>query len=272
MPIQHVRTCVMVTDFGLHDPFVGVLHGVICSLSPGVRVVDLTHQLPAYNVEAASFVLEQSLPFFPTGSVFLVVVDPGVGSSRRVIVVSDSRHYFVAPDNGVLSYVLKQPQTRAWNVNKKEFFLSETPSTFEARDRMAPIAAWLCLGVDPGAMGPAIRDPMILDAQAAEVISNRVTARVIYIDGFGNIITNLRADRLPEPTAGSRTSALRAVINGHAVERRVSSYSQGGTGEAVLIAGSHGYLEIAMMRQSAAAEFNAALNDPVYFEWHPDSA
>jgi S-adenosyl-L-methionine hydrolase (adenosine-forming) len=215
----------LLTDFGHQDPYVGIMKGVIFGICPEARIVDLTHEVTPYQIAQAAFHLEQSWPYFPKGTIHLVVVDPGVGTARRPILVEAAGHFFIGPDNGVFSML--EPAT------VREIIVTDSPTshTFHGRDIFAPTAGRLANGAAPSELGTEIANPVRIMLEEGTVL---------HIDHFGNVITNLRAF----PTAIN--VATRTIRN------RASTYAEAPPSELFLIEGSSGYIEIALNQGSAA--------------------
>ncbi|MBI3665659.1 MAG: SAM-dependent chlorinase/fluorinase [Acidobacteria bacterium] len=237
----------LTTDFGLSDHYVGVMKGVILRFNPQARIVDLCHQVPAYDLLGAGFILAASYSYFAPGTVHLVVVDPGVGSPRRPIVVEAEPWLFVAPDNGVLEPVYRRCPHRVWALQPEIFALKPISNTFHGRDVFAPAAGLLSRGDPPERMAEPIEDFARLEIPSPrEIGPGRREGQVLHVDSFGNLITNFQPENLPQRfllTVGRvRTEALRSV------------YAQADPGEIFAIAGSSGFVEISIHQASAAEE------------------
>jgi len=193
-PSEAMPVITLTTDFGAQDSFVGVMKGVMLRINQEAVFVDLTHQIAPQNVRQAAYVIATSFSYFPEGSIHLCVVDPGVGSKRRPIVVEAGGHYFVGPDNGLFTKIIRNvPPARIHEITNRDFLEQETSHTFHGRDIFAPVAAWLSRGGVPlEAVGPEVKDPVLLDLpRQSQPAANLVEGEVIYIDGFGNAITNI---------------------------------------------------------------------------------
>jgi S-adenosylmethionine hydrolase len=225
----------LTTDFGLSDPFVGIMKGVILGIAPGARVVDITHEIPSHDIAEAAFAIDFAHRYFPDRSIHVVVVDPGVGSARRPIAAAVRGQVFVAPDNGVLARILEAP-AEVYHITNTGLFRRPVSRTFHGRDIFAPVAAHLASGTALASIGSRIEDYVMLPA------STRPS--VLRVDKFGNVITNLRLDDLP---AGF---AIR--IGGRSVRRLLDSYEDAAAGEVFAIEGSAGFIEISVKRGSAA--------------------
>ncbi|MBM3794749.1 MAG: SAM-dependent chlorinase/fluorinase [Acidobacteria bacterium] len=252
----------LTTDFGTQDPFAGIMKGVILGLAPRAQIVDLTHQLPAFQIMAGALAIAGAWRWFPKKTVHVVVVDPGVGSARRPVLVEAGGHYFVGPDNGVLSLAAQQAdKPRFRHLTNRKYFLGAISQTFHGRDVFAPIAARLAAGrLRASALGPLITDAATLSLSKPERISTRTwSGEVIHIDRFGNLITNFHIAEFPELERG-RISLLAGI---HPVDYMVRNYAEALPGEPVAILGSSGYLEIVINQDSAAARLGCAAGTPI---------
>jgi len=247
----------LTTDFGLADHFVGAMKGVILGLAPRARIVDITHQIAPFAVWDAAFVVAEAFRWFPAGTAHVVVVDPGVGTARRALVAEATGHYFVAPDNGVLSLVLARSEHKVRAVTAEKYFLHPVSRTFHGRDIFAPVAARLASGLPPARFGRLISD-YVRGGFAEPVLSGkrRWTGVVVKVDHFGNLITNFRVEDLRGGKFEMRVGRRKIVASAR-------SYSEGKPGELVVIAGSSGHLEIATNQGSAAGLIGAAAGDHV---------
>jgi S-adenosyl-L-methionine hydrolase (adenosine-forming) len=243
----------LLTDFGTSDYFVSAMKGVILSINPDARVVDITHEIPAQDIEAAAFTLLAAHSSFPSGTIHVAVVDPGVGSARRAILVETGGQFFVGPDNGIFSYVCEcERQARVFEVTNENYFRAPVSSTFHGRDVFAPVAAALSNGIAPSEFGKQITNPVLLAPLMHEKSKNgTVKARIIHIDRFGNCITNLTSRELTEKMI---SDGAYLVANGAKVKSFRNFFSeQGGRGAEVFgIWGSAGFLELAAKDESAA--------------------
>lgn len=241
----------LLTDFGTRDYFVGAMKGVILSIDPAAVIVDLTHEIEPQQIRAAAFTLAGCYKNFPAKTVHLAVVDPGVGSSRRAILVETADHFFVAPDNGLLSFIFGgESACRVFELTERKYFLPGVGQTFHGRDVFAPVAAHLSKGVPPNAFGGEITDFVRFETNAPQKISAaEMLGEILHIDCFGNLITNFRTAELPEKF----TLAVGAVV----VERHRKFYAEAEAGEIFSIAGSAGLLEISVFGASAAALLQA---------------
>lgn len=270
----------LTTDFHDADGFTGVLKGVIAGIAPQTRVVDLAHSVPAGDVVHAAYVLRCSYLYFPPGTVHIVIVDPGVGGARRAVVLQAAGQYFVAPDNGVLTWVLCELESagegmRAWSLEDERFHLNPTSSTFHGRDIFAPAGAFLALGVDPAEMGPELcagLDPEgdLIPGPVYELLTSsdgsKGEGRIIHIDTFGNCITTLEAAELPAEIIRNPNSAIIELKTSDSIAEirgLSSSYSSVEEGSIVAIEGSSGLVEIAVNGGNAAAVLGVTRGDSV---------
>ena len=248
----------LLTDFSHKDGYVGIMKGVILGINPGVRIVDLAHDISPQAVSEAAFVLKTSYSYFPANSIHVVVVDPGVGSNRKILCLATPEHTFLAPDNGVLSYIYQDfPDAEIFEVRNQIYFREQISQTFHGRDIFAPVAAHLSLGTNPAELGPPAgrykSDSRGTAIRTEEIIS----ASVAHIDHFGNIITNIAVSDL------HRNSFDFAKVKDRVIGIAVDSYSEGLPGAPFLIPGSSGFWEIAINGGHAAETFNCTAGDPV---------
>ncbi|HZD31446.1 MAG TPA: SAM-dependent chlorinase/fluorinase [Candidatus Angelobacter sp.] len=258
------RIVTFTSDFGLQDPFVGIMHGVVLNIEPATRIVDISHAVPSFNVLDAAFTIAQSYRFFPPRTVHVAIVDPGVGSERRPILAETDDFIFIAPDNGVLSLVeRREARFSVRHITAERYFLQPVSQTFHGRDIFAPVAGWLSKGVAPTEFGPEITDYLRLPLPAVKRSEpNRLCASVLKIDKFGNLITNLTELDLPA-LFSSAAPGVKLLIAGHAITRVCRSYAEGGDEEFFAIVGSSGYVEIAARQASAAQKLCAGVGEPV---------
>jgi S-adenosylmethionine hydrolase len=235
----------LTTDFGLSDPWVGIMKGVIATRAPGVPVVDVSHGVPPQDVLAGALVLRQAAPWFPPRTIHVAVIDPGVGSERRALCVETDRALFVGPDNGVLSLAAPEPDVRRIvELADERFFLEPCSRTFHGRDVFAPVAAALATGIDPAALGPERPDLERLVLPEPERLGQAVSGEVIYVDRFGNLTTNIGPDVLPRDVGWVRVGDGR-------IAGICPSYSAVAKGALAAVVNSWGLLEIAVRDGSA---------------------
>lgn len=248
----------LTTDFGTLDGYTGIVKAVILGICDSVSIVDLSHDLPPWNVSAAAWVIGNSYPYFPKEAIHVAVVDPGVGSKRRAIAIEALGQYFIGPDNGIFSYVLyASEKVKAYELTEEKYWLKELSSSFHARDLFAPVAGHLASGVEMEKLGPELHpDSLIkLPARELKVKQNRVEGSVAYVDRFGNLITNIKKDFV-------RNSAL-CQVGKRSIGRIGHSYSSGDHGMPIAFIGSHGFLEIAVSQGRADEKLDAGVNTPV---------
>jgi S-adenosyl-L-methionine hydrolase (adenosine-forming) len=251
----------LLTDFGTRDHYAGAMKGVALGICPDATLVDISHDLPAHDVFGAALELAAAYKYFPAGTIFLVVVDPGVGSTRRGIAVEAGDYRFVAPDNGVLSAVLDDhPAKRVVELTERKYARPTVSRTFEGRDRFAPAAAWLAKGVELTALGRSAGTIQRLDIPKPEISADRIAGQVLRVDRFGNLITNIDRrsfDRLAD-------GPLDIQVGSHAVSRVVSTYMDVGDGEVCALFGSTDHLEVAANGASAAHRLDVGRGAPVH--------
>jgi len=263
MPKTSRRIITLLTDFGTRDHFVGVMKGVILGIAPEAEIVDITHDVEPFQIEQARFLLKNSWRYFPKKTIHVVVVDPGVGSERRPVLIEAAGHYFVGPDNGVLGEAVSQEGARARHITAARYFLKQVSQTFHGRDVFAPVAAHLTAGVAPGKFGPIIQDAWRPGLEAPIRSGKRYwVGSVVHIDRFGNLITNLAADDFPNLAASKINLAVGMVK----INTLVSNYASAPPGEPVCIVGSCGTLEIIINQQSAAKCLGVGIGAPAELE------
>jgi len=242
----------LTTDFGQDDPFAGIMKGVILSVNPNARIVDITHGVPAHDILAGAMALQSSCSYFPKGTIHLAVVDPGVGSSRRPVLAVSDHHAFVGPDNGLLSPLIQsQKGVQVFHLTEEVFFLKPVSQTFHGRDIFAPVAAWLSRGKDPESFGKPIEDWIWLHWPGPHRSGKGLKGTVLRIDHFGNLITNISLHDLSSRWA--TRDAIEIQIGEHTIHRVCTSYAEAKGGEPFAIMGSAGLLEISVKQASAAA-------------------
>jgi S-adenosylmethionine hydrolase len=258
------RVVTFTTDFGLQDPFVGIMHGVVLNIHPETRIVDVSHAVASFDTLDGAWTIAQAYRFFPPRTVHVIVVDPGVGSTRRPILAETDDYVFVAPDNGVLSLVeAREQQFRVRHITADRYFLQPVSQTFHGRDIFAPVAGWLSKGMDPSEFGPEISDHVRLQFPAVQRISaNRLQGVVARVDKFGNLITNLSEVDVASLTA-TPPAKFSLTIAGQTITRLRTSYAEGAGEEPFAILGSSGFLEIAARQTSAAEQLQVGVGSPV---------
>ncbi len=238
----------LTTDFGLTGPYVAELKAVLLAAVPGAQLIDVSHLVPPQSIRHAEVLLRSTAFIFPPGAVHLVVVDPGVGSARRPIAVAARGAFFVGPDNGVLGVALAAPGSRAVVLDRPELFRAPLSPTFHGRDLFAPVAAELAAGLPLDQVGSPIDDPRPSQLPAPRLAATAAEGETLIADDFGNLLTNLPAAAI-DP-------GWRFTVAGESA-RFVRTYADGAAGELLVLAGSDGYLEVAMRDGSAAARLQA---------------
>jgi len=243
----------LLTDFGERDYFVPSMKGVMLGINPQVRIVDLSHGISPHNVEQAAFVLSSCYQFFPDGTIHVIVVDPGVGSARRALLVSTSRHFFLAPDNGVVSHVLREEtgvEVRA--IENKQYRLDSAGATFEGRDVFAPCASWLSKGQPPGSFGRLIYDHVMLPDQPPKMEHDMLVGRLVYIDQFGNGISNITKPDLEKFRTVTKRNPAGIRVGDQLMKQIKTYYGEGALGVPDVLFNSNGYLEVFVKQGNAA--------------------
>jgi S-adenosylmethionine hydrolase len=241
----------LTTDYGTKDHLVGTLKGVILKINPEVTIVDISHDVTPYDLLDGALTIGSSYSYFPARTIHVVVVDPGVGTDRRPLLVSGETQYFVAPDNGVLSLVYEREESvLVRHANVEHYYLQPVSKTFHGRDVFAPIAAWLAKGAQASAMGEEITDYKKFAMPKPKPGEGGLKGVVLRVDSFGNIITNFRPEDLP--AAALQSGTVQLTVGTHVVNKLVDTFAQGASGEAFAYVGSNGFVEIAMNRGNAA--------------------
>lgn len=262
----------LTTDFGAIDPFVGMMKGVILGINPGAVIVDLTHEVPPQDIRSAAFLFDTAYTYFPAGAIHIVVVDPGVGTSRRPLLVTSPSALFVVPDNGLLSYAFAReggaPPTgqpfaaaeaplpqgwQAWHLTEARYWRHPVSSTFHGRDIFAPVAAWLSTGIAPSQLGESIDRLTVFAIPRSFRRGGKLAGAILHIDRFGNLTTNIRQSDLPSE------GPIAVEVGRRRIESLSRTYQDGG--ELVALVGSHGYVEIARRNGSAAQSLGVRVGD-----------
>jgi S-adenosylmethionine hydrolase len=251
--LAHRPVISLTTDFGLNDHFVGTVKGVILNIVPDAEIVDISHAVEPFDILDGALTLSQAYSYFPTDTIHLIVVDPGVGTSRRPIVATTERHHFVAPDNGVLSLIYaREDRLRVFHASAEHYYLQPVSRTFHARDIFAPIAAHLAKGVVPAKLGEEITDFVRLELPKPKVIEEHtLRGAVLRVDRFDNLITNLTAQHA-SALFQAEPPPFKIVVGGREISLMKNAYGESAPGEVFGIISSGGYLEIAVNQGSAA--------------------
>ena len=251
----------LLTDFGLTDYFVGAVRGVILGVNPEARIVDITHEIPEHDIEAAAFTILAVAGSFPAGTIHVAIVDPGVGSSRKPLMIQSGDQFFVGPDNGLFSYVMKDDSI-VYEVTNAKYFRQPLSQTFHGRDVFAPVAAALSNGIKPETLGKRIEEWVKLPSLRPKKLDDGLEGRVIQIDRFGNCITNLTPADIHAEEIGSATQLK---VGRHRIEsfRRFYGDNARGGNKPFAIWGSAGFLEISAENRSAAELLSVKRGDKV---------
>lgn len=249
----------LLTDFGTSDYYVAAVKGTVLRLAPGTQIVDVSHEVPSGDVAAGAFLLSAAVPWFPEGTVHLAVVDPGVGSGRRILVARTGSGWLVLPDNGLLTLVRNSIQAIR-SVENVNVFLPGPGQTFHGRDRFAPVAAWLLRGEPMERLGPEIADPVLLPLDAPRRERGCLSGQVVHVDRYGNLITDIPSEWLPE-------GPCRAEVAGHAATLRAGHYAEIPDGEAAMIPGSLGTVELSLRGADLARRWIVERGASVRITW-----
>lgn len=261
------RIITLLTDFGIKDPYVAQMKGVILSINAEAQIIDISHEVSKHNIHEAAFILLSTYSKFPKRSIHVVVVDPGVGTRRKAIVVETRRYLFVGPDNGVLSLAVDDDGVvRAYEIKNPLFLRSHISSTFHGRDIFAPVAAYLSLGIPPEYVGPEIdfrRIKRIAEPKALIIDDKTFRACVIYIDNFGNVITNIKADMVPK---GVHNITIKFKDKELTIPFK-RAYNDVPKGEVLSLIDSFNYLEVAVNQGNAAKRLGLSVGDSIVIEF-----
>jgi S-adenosylmethionine hydrolase len=240
----------LLSDFGLRDYFVGAVKGVMLSLNPDVTFVDISHEIPPQDIFTGAFTLSQTYLCFPPGTIHLAVVDPGVGTERKVLAATAAGHYFVAPDNGILTYIMEANEDFvAHEVTADHYFRKPVSATFHGRDIFAPVAAWISRRIDLHQLGPVLQSPVRLQIPALKRVQDAlIQGTILAVDRFGNLTTNLKLEDISMP--------FKILADQREITALRKTYGEGMPGEIIIVPGSAGFLEIAIKGGSAAAALN----------------
>ncbi|MEE9613474.1 MAG: SAM-dependent chlorinase/fluorinase [Thermodesulfobacteriota bacterium] len=247
----------LTTDFGVKDPWQGAMKGVILSINPTAKIVDISHSISPRNVLEGAFILSEAYRFFPDGTVHVAVVDPGVGGERAPVLIATEKFSFVGPDNGIFTFALEREKVRSVvKLTREEYFLKEVSGTFHGRDVFAPVAAHVSMGVPSEKFGePLSTPPVTIDLPRPVEEKGSLLGEVLYVDAFGNLITNIGSDdiaRFKGGEGGGGGGRLEVTVKGRTIKGLVKSYSGAVEGDLVALMGSTGKLEIACFMGSAS--------------------
>ncbi len=258
----------LTTDFGTSDHLVAAMKGVILGINPSARIIDIQHHVAPYDLLDGALTIGSVYPYFPARTIHIVIVDPGVGTARRPLLVSADNQYFIAPDNGVLSMVYdRDPGVVVRHVTASHNFLEPVSPTFHGRDVFAPVAAYLSKAWATESFGEEITDFTRFVLPKPKAAGDSLKAVVLHVDAFGNLMTNLRAEDLPEATVA--TGKIKLQVGGKSVERFVATFGEGNSAEPVALIGSSGYVEIAVNKGNAAKALGASRGSEVVLSRTP---
>ncbi len=247
----------LTTDFGMESPYVAAMKGVIFTVNPRARIIDLSHQIPPQDLTFAAFFLQESIPFFPSTAIHVVVVDPGVGTPRNLLYVELEGHRLLAPDNGVWTPLAGGRLKEARRLTEPRYWRPTISRTFHGRDILAPVAAHLSLGIHPDLLGPRVERWVELSWPEPRWERNRIEGEVLFVDHFGNLITNIPAE--PVMSAAS----VRIQAGGVDIPDRVAAYGDKEAGSLVALTSSGGLLEVAEVQGNAARRLRLGRGTPV---------
>ena len=249
----------LTSDFGYEDPYAAEMKGVILTINPNANIIDITHGVEKFNIRMGAFMLASAAPYFLRGTVHLVVVDPGVGTERRAILVQTKQGFFVGPDNGILMLAAQyQGIESAYELTNPKFMLSKVSCTFHGRDVFAPAAAHLDIGVKPSEFGPEINDLVISEFASVKRKNDSLIGEVLHVDGFGNLITNISPREIGQSKRVNLK--LKNLLQNLAL---VKTYALAKPQQPLALIGSHGFLEIALNQGSAAEKFHSVAGDRI---------
>jgi hypothetical protein len=258
------RFIALLTDFGEKDFFVPSLKAVIAGINPQAKTIDITHEVSSFDIRAASFILFSCYAFFPAGTVFLAVVDPGVASGRPILLAETRKYFFIAPDNGLLTLPLKNQEIVSLRkVTQSRFWLTAGTTTFEARDRIAPVAAWLTQGISPDEFGPEVNSYRRLKIKEPVRSGREIAGEILYQDKFGNLMTNISISMFRALRGSKSKPRLSLFLGKRQISRMVMSYAEVKDSRPFILVNSQGLIEIAVNKGSAAAALGAKPGDPV---------
>ncbi|MCW3983573.1 MAG: S-adenosyl-l-methionine hydroxide adenosyltransferase family protein [Candidatus Bathyarchaeota archaeon] len=248
----------LTSDFGLKDPYVAEMKGVILTINPNATLIDITHKVEKYNIRMGAFILASAAPYYPKGAVHVAVVDPGVGTTRRAIIVQTKNGFFVGPDNGLLMIAAQaQGIEHIYEIANPKFMLPKVSSTFHGRDIFAPAAAHLDRGIAPQEFGPEVTDPVTPKFASVEHKNGALFGEVLHVDDFGNVITNIPKEDLQDGT-------LKVTLHHLTLQLALSeTYAETKLHEPTALVGSHGFLELALNQGSFAEKFHVNAGDKV---------
>ncbi len=254
----------LITDFGYRDPFVGIMKGVILNINPLANIIDITHGISPQNITEAAFTIEMSFASFPSKTIHVVVVDPGVGSVRRPILVITDHYYFIGPDNGIFSQIYNLSESlNVIHLTAEHYFMAQISSTFHGRDMFAPAAAWLSKGINVSNFGDPIDDYVNMPIPVPVMpTKNIIEGEVIYIDLFGNVITNIKTQKIDELFGSKPEGKFRVIVKGSEAPLK-NYYSEAADARLYSLINSFAYLELFVRKGNASSDFGIAVGEKV---------
>jgi S-adenosyl-L-methionine hydrolase (adenosine-forming) len=256
----------LMTDFGIKDGNVGVMKGVIWGICPTAQISDLSHMIQAQNIREAGLILLRSVPYFPKGSIHVVVVDPGVGTERRPMAAQIGDWFYVGPDNGTITALLERAAQEGWQtnfveLNRPQYWLQNISHVFHGRDIFSPAAAHLANGVSLHELGSPFNDPIRLELPRPQKTNNGWQGEVIHIDHFGNVSTNIRVEHLGDTMKEKETIVVR--LNGIQIDGMVNTFGERPVGQLIALIGSTGHLAVAVVNGNAQQRLGTKVGDVV---------
>ena len=263
--MEKIPIITLLTDYGTKDHYVASIKGVIYGINPVAKIVDITHEVKPQDIIEAAFLISCSYKYFPVRTIHLMIVDPTVGSNRRALLVVTDEYYFIAPDNGVLSFIYDSGTvSTVREISAEHYYLTEISNTFHGRDILAPVAGWLSKGIEGEKFGEPIEDYVKLTLPKPRLIPQKsLKGIVLHIDRFGNLITNIIAQDIQKAQEEYKSSNYKVIINQKEILVAKKTYCEGNKGELISIMGSTGYLEIASYQNSAAQITNAVRGNEI---------
>ncbi|MBN2089143.1 SAM-dependent chlorinase/fluorinase [candidate division KSB1 bacterium] len=259
----------LLTDFGGNDGYVGIMKGVMLGINPSIKFVDLAHEIPPHQIAAGAYILNSAYPYFPDGTIHVAVIDPGVGSDRSILLCEANDQFFLAPDNGLLKFIFHNHRIdRVIHVTNSCYFLPSVSHTFHGRDIFAPVAAYLSIGHRIENFGEWTSDFKRGNLPVLKMTKNSITGEIVYIDRFGNLITNILPNALDIVPAGAQ---FWIRIASHQIKGIASCYANGRENEPIALWGSSNSLEIALNQDRADHFLNVNYGDEVCLEWFDDN-
>ncbi|MCS7280347.1 MAG: SAM-dependent chlorinase/fluorinase [Desulfobacterota bacterium] len=258
-----MKLITLLTDFGTKDPYVGIMKGVILNLASDLKVdvqtIDITHEIEPQDIREAAFVIKEYYTFFPSGTIHVTVVDPGVGTKRRPIIVSKDNHLFVGPDNGIYTLILDE-EFEVYEISNRDFMLKKISNTFHGRDIFAPVAVYLAKGFHPSSFGEKVQNPVIDSSYFPDIINDVLYGEIVRFDRFGNAITNIHYELFFEFTGKQN---FRIIIKDLVFTKLSRTYMDD---ELTCLVGSSGYLEFARFKGSIKDTFGITKGEKVKIE------